>query len=141
MSKASRVLSVVKLVVPEPPTVNSVKVKLYGAKSEVVTVDLPPANLMELSILFNELALDMEAARQLAKMAPLAYSGSAAEGGDSAIVPVHIAGTLNAVKTADGGLLLDVQSLHRKNFRLAISAEQAATVLLSLCPPASRVWQ
>jgi len=141
MSKASLVLSVVKLVVPEPPTVNGAIVELHGAGSEVATVNLMPARLLELSILFDQLALDIESARLLAKMAPLPWSGSATEASAPAVVPVHIAHTLSAVKMPEGGLLLDVKGLQGEDFRLAISAEQAATVLLSLCPPASRVAQ
>jgi hypothetical protein len=85
--------------------------------------------------------LDIEAARLLSRVAPRACSGSPIEPSMPAVVPVHIADTLHVVRTADGGLLLDVRSLHREKFRLSISEDQAATVLLSLYPPASSAAQ
>jgi len=96
---------------------------------------------MELSLLTNQLALDIEAARPLSKVAPLTCPWSATEAPAQAAVPVHIAHSLTAIRTADGGLLLDVRSLHRERFRLSISEDQAATVLLSLYPLASCVAQ
>ena len=141
MSKTPLVLSVVKLEVPEAPTMYGARVELHGASFEVVTVDLTLSGLMELSILTNQLAFDIEAARLLSKVAPLTCSGSATGAPAHAVVPVHIAQSLGVIRTADGGLLLDIRSVQREKFRLSISEEQAATVLLSLYPSASCVAQ
>ncbi len=84
-------LDVARLDVPEPPTLSGAKVELHGAGFEVVTANLTQTRLMELAVLTDQLALDIEAARVLAKLPALAGAGSATEASGPAVVPVHIA--------------------------------------------------
>lgn len=138
MRKEPLVLDVARLDIPEPPTLSGAKVELHGAEFEVVTATLTPTRLMELAVLTDQLALDIEAARMLAKVPALARAGSAIEASAPAVLPVHIAHDFDVVLMPDGGLLFDVKAAQGKNFRLSVSPEQAAHALLGVWPSASR---
>ena len=98
---------------------------------------MPREGLLMMSALVDQLALDIEATRHLGSTAPPESKDRVADQKVPAVVPVRIAHTLKAVKMPDGGLLLDIESLIGGNFRLSISAEQAATLPFTLLPPGS----
>lgn len=133
MSKEPRVLSVVS-VEAKPPTVDGVRIVIQGEDEESVALDMPREGLLMMSALVDQLALDIETARHLRKVAAPEGNEQVADEGAPAAVPVRIAHTLDTVRMPDGGMLLDVGSVMGERLRLAISREQAATLLFALLP-------
>lgn len=136
MSKEPRVLRVVS-VEADPPTINGVRIVIQGEDEEAVALEMPREDLFLMSALVDQLTLDIETARYFGRTEAVASKHQASDQKAPAVVPVRVARTLDAVKMADGGLLLDVGSVIGERFRLSISAEQVATVLFTLLPPGS----
>lgn len=133
MSKEPRVLSVVS-VEAEPPTMDGVRIVIQGEDEEPVALEMSREGLFLMSALVDQLTLDIETAHHFGRTKAVSSEDRASDQNVPAVVPVRVAGTLDAVKMADGGLLLDVASVIGGRFRLSISAEQAATLLFTLLP-------
>jgi hypothetical protein len=133
MSREPVVISVVRLEVSERPTMKSAKISMHGDRGDVATLNFTPGKLLELAVLIEQLELDIETARWIANVRSSASVGSSRTR-DAAIVTVHVARNLSALQTGDGGVLLDVEDLRGENFRLAISAEQAAAIFFRMYP-------